>query len=186
MPYRRERMRAHPVSARRCMYEPGRLVQVWLPWRVDGRHLPTRYDGGSMHSTIYDFIVMFLWLLSVFTNLLIYCKNTLIILDWLVKIDMDMINYLLNLIYTCTPVEKGQSLLCRSKATSNQFSWNTQMQTFTFVQCNSFHYLFVLSRPPRVDVNECLVADACLNGGTCRNLMGTFICDCPVGWQGDR
>ena len=28
--------------------------------------------------------------------------------------------------------------------------------------------------------------DACLNGGTCRNLVGSYRCECPPGWFGDR
>ena len=36
------------------------------------------------------------------------------------------------------------------------------------------------------DVNECLMMDACLNGGTCRNLVGSYRCECPPGWFGDR
>ena len=37
-----------------------------------------------------------------------------------------------------------------------------------------------------VDVNECLNLDACLNGGTCRNLIGSYRCECPQGWSGDK
>ena len=37
-----------------------------------------------------------------------------------------------------------------------------------------------------LDVNECLNLDACLNGGTCRNLIGSYRCECPPGWFGDQ
>ena len=30
------------------------------------------------------------------------------------------------------------------------------------------------------------MADVCLNGGTCRNLVGSYRCDCPDGWFGDK
>lgn len=33
------------------------------------------------------------------------------------------------------------------------------------------------------DVNECLTSP-CSNGGTCRNLPGSFVCQCAPGWTG--
>ena len=33
-------------------------------------------------------------------------------------------------------------------------------------------------------MNECMRFQ-CLNGGVCRNLDGSYECDCPVGWEGD-
>jgi len=36
------------------------------------------------------------------------------------------------------------------------------------------------------DVNECLQPDACLNDGICRNLVGSYRCECREGWEGDR
>lgn len=37
------------------------------------------------------------------------------------------------------------------------------------------------------DIHECVeYGNVCSNGGTCRNLMGGYICTCPVGWTGDN
>lgn len=42
-----------------------------------------------------------------------------------------------------------------------------------------------LSHPP--DIHECVeYGNVCSNGGTCRNLMGGYICTCPIGWTGDN
>ena len=35
------------------------------------------------------------------------------------------------------------------------------------------------------DVNECLTGDVCKNGGTCFNLIGSFYCQCPPGFEGE-
>lgn len=35
------------------------------------------------------------------------------------------------------------------------------------------------------DVDECLQFP-CQHGGQCRNLNGTYFCDCPAGWMGPR
>ena len=35
------------------------------------------------------------------------------------------------------------------------------------------------------DVNECLTGDVCKNGGTCFNLVGSFYCQCPNGFDGE-
>ena len=43
-------------------------------------------------------------------------------------------------------------------------------------------YLSIVSFP---DVNECLEADVCKNGGTCFNLVGSFYCQCPPGFDGE-
>ena len=34
------------------------------------------------------------------------------------------------------------------------------------------------------DVDEC-ARFQCLNGGVCKNLDGSYECDCPPGWEGD-
>lgn len=41
------------------------------------------------------------------------------------------------------------------------------------------------SVPPATDINECL-ALPCHNGGTCRNLVGSFQCECAEGFSGKR
>lgn len=46
--------------------------------------------------------------------------------------------------------------------------------------CRSMH-----SSHFATDINECL-ALPCLNGGTCRNLMGSFQCECVQGFGGKR
>ena len=35
------------------------------------------------------------------------------------------------------------------------------------------------------DVNECLTGDVCKNGGTCFNLIGSYYCQCPPGFEGE-
>ena len=35
-----------------------------------------------------------------------------------------------------------------------------------------------------IDIDECL-SISCLNGGTCINLVGGFMCECPPGFRGD-
>lgn len=38
-----------------------------------------------------------------------------------------------------------------------------------------------------LDIHECVeYGNVCSNGGTCRNLMGGYICTCPIGWTGDN
>lgn len=35
------------------------------------------------------------------------------------------------------------------------------------------------------DRNECLEDNPCQNGGTCNNLVGSFYCQCPPGFEGE-
>ena len=36
------------------------------------------------------------------------------------------------------------------------------------------------------DINECLPADPCQNGGTCVDLVGSYRCDCKTGYSGNN
>lgn len=36
-----------------------------------------------------------------------------------------------------------------------------------------------------LDTNECLELNPCANGGTCTNLIGSFYCLCPPGFEGE-
>ncbi len=36
-----------------------------------------------------------------------------------------------------------------------------------------------------VNVDDC-ASSPCLNGGSCRDEVGTFVCSCPSGWTGER
>lgn len=36
------------------------------------------------------------------------------------------------------------------------------------------------------DIDECANENYCFNGGVCTNLIGSFNCECPVGWTGAR
>ncbi len=36
-----------------------------------------------------------------------------------------------------------------------------------------------------MNVDDC-ASSPCLNGGSCRDEVGTFVCSCPSGWTGER
>lgn len=55
------------------------------------------------------------------------------------------------------------------------------MDLFLYVTLNPDVFLSV------PDIHECVeYGNVCSNGGTCRNLMGGYICTCPIGWTGDN
>ena len=35
------------------------------------------------------------------------------------------------------------------------------------------------------NVDDC-ASNPCMNGGSCRDEVGTYVCSCPSGWTGDR
>lgn len=67
---------------------------------------------------------------------------------------------------------------------SDECSFRLHMQTWR--ETCSF-LLFFLSAGSRceLEINECL-SNPCLNGGVCEDLMGGYVCNCPVGFSGDR
>lgn len=61
-----------------------------------------------------------------------------------------------------------------------QVIW-TYCNTHTTINLWFFFFLGTLCDD---DINECAQSSPCRNGGTCRNTRGSYICDCPNGYEG--
>lgn len=66
----------------------------------------------------------------------------------------------------------------------------TELSVFNyyhFSYCKGFFSQYLIDKITYVffptDVDECLQFP-CQHGGLCRNLNGTYFCDCPTGWMG--
>ena len=49
---------------------------------------------------------------------------------------------------------------------------------------NCFLRTLLVTKLLSSDINEC-DANPCHNGGTCNNTVGSFICACAIGYDGD-